>query len=171
VADGAMSAYWFGEAKVNDLLRLEGPLGTFIFRQPERCVGRDIAMLATGTGFAPIKAMLEQLAGYENFFERNRVTVIWGGRLPEDIYLPMEGLGSVAFEAVLSGGRSGAPKRYVQHALLDRVPDLGNLSVFACGSDAMIRSARDFLTTNGLSPDRYHYESFVSSETSTAGST
>ena len=55
---GLFSQYWFSEAKANDLLRMEGPLGTFFYRSNPAC--EEIVLLATGTGIAPIKAILDQ---------------------------------------------------------------------------------------------------------------
>ena len=62
VEDGVMSRYWFEQAKPNDLLRLNGPLGTFFLRGVEQL---DLVFLATGTGIAPVKAMLEGLESGE----------------------------------------------------------------------------------------------------------
>ena len=59
VPGGVMSEYWFGQACTNDLLRLHGPLGTFFVRETE---GMHLVFLATGTGIAPVKAMLEPWA-------------------------------------------------------------------------------------------------------------
>ena len=58
VDSGAMSEYWFEKAKINDLLRIRGPLGTFCLRDIR---GKHVILLATGTGIAPIKAILEHL--------------------------------------------------------------------------------------------------------------
>ena len=78
VDGGAMSDYWFGAAKLNDLLRLHGPLGTFCLRD---VAGADLVFLATGTGIAPVKAMLEGL-DMQAAAPRS-VTVYWGGRHPD----------------------------------------------------------------------------------------
>lgn len=58
VKAGAMSRYWFREAAINDLLRINGPLGTFFVRESKDI---DLFFLATGTGFAPVKAILTGL--------------------------------------------------------------------------------------------------------------
>jgi CDP-4-dehydro-6-deoxyglucose reductase, E3 len=165
VEGGAMSAYWFGQAKANDLLRMEGPLGTFFFRKPERVSGRDVMFLATGTGLAPLKAMLESLEAFPDFFTRNRVHLLWGGRVAEDIYWSPAFSGPLRFEPVLSRARAGEPstRRYVQHVALESLPALGAAIVYACGSSVMIDTARDLLLGNGLHPDDYHFEPFVSS--------
>jgi CDP-4-dehydro-6-deoxyglucose reductase, E3 len=72
VADGAMSRYWFQQAKANDLLRLRGPLGTFFLRGQ---AGKDLVLLATGTGIAPVKAILEGLLAQPADHQPRSVTV------------------------------------------------------------------------------------------------
>jgi len=85
VPSGAMSNYWFGQAKVNDLLRLNGPLGTFFLRKVEDV---DLVFLATGTGMAPVKAMLEDLAqtARDTSRQAQSVSVYWGARVPQDLH-------------------------------------------------------------------------------------
>jgi CDP-4-dehydro-6-deoxyglucose reductase len=83
VPEGAMSRYWFEQAKVNDLLRLRGPLGTFFLRNQ---AGMDLLLLATGTGIAPVKAILEGLARASANEQPRSTTLYWSGRHPEDLY-------------------------------------------------------------------------------------
>ena len=75
VEKGRLSRYWFDEAKENDLLRLEGPLGTFFLRQSNQT---DLVLLATGTGIAPIKAILEQLAANPKAHSYKKIHLYWG---------------------------------------------------------------------------------------------
>ena len=84
VDGGAMSGYWFSQAKINDLLRLQGPLGTFFLRDVS---SRNLIFLATGTGIAPVKAMLEALVALAPGSGPASVTVLWGGRVLADLYL------------------------------------------------------------------------------------
>ena len=163
VESGQMSRYWFEEAKANDLLRLEGPLGTFCLRNTAVA---HLVFLATGTGIAPVKAMLEQLAVAPERVAGKKMHVYWGGRVESDIYWQprFENL-HVNFTPILSradsdySGRAG----YVQQALLDdRIP-LGNAIVYACGSDKMISSAREKLNAAGLPVKNFYSDAFVSS--------
>ncbi len=163
VPGGALSAYWFGAAKINDLLRLHGPLGTFFLRAS---AGIHLAFLATGTGIAPVKAMLEGLAGLPQEAGPASVTVYWGGRTVADLYWDSARVGLAhRFVPVLS--RAGAEWRgscgYVQQALLADAPDLACTHVYACGSDAMIRGARAVLCAAGLPEHRFHSDAFVCS--------
>ena len=119
VLDGEMSDYWFNSAKVNDLLRLEGPLGTFCLRPnlPE-----NLIFLSTGTGIAPVKALLEELEANPNLVEKKNIYVYWGGRSETDFYWQpsFENI-KLKFIPVLSrsienwDGRLG----YVQQAVID----------------------------------------------------
>ncbi len=165
VEGGAMSDYWFNRAKPDDLLRLNGPLGTFFLRD---IVGVDLVFLATGTGIAPIKAMLESLAQRQPHQQPRSVTVLWGGRHPQDLYLNVDEIqGEFAYIPVQSrpeDGWSGA-RGYVQNVLLDVMPDLSNATIYACGSDAMIHSAQTLLLKSGLAAKRFYSDAFVSSGT------
>ncbi|MDN0124328.1 FAD-binding oxidoreductase [Yersinia aleksiciae] len=163
VEQGAMSSYWFGSAKPNDLLRLEGPLGTFCLRDKD---ANTIVFLATGTGIAPVKAMLEQLLNNPDLAAGKKILIYWGGRTVDDIYWAphFESLNAV-FIPVLSRasadwqGRTG----YVQNVLLDDGIDLTKAVVYACGSESMIHSAREALTVAGLPVKHFYSDAFVSS--------
>lgn len=163
VPDGAMSQYWFEQAKPNDLLRLNGPLGTFFLRD---VTGRDLVFLATGTGFAPVKAMLEELAGAAEHNRPRSISVYWGGRTAPDLYWDAVATGvEHRFVPVLSrpdAHWTGA-RGHVQQALLADKPRLSQTVVYACGSDAMIHSARQALTVSGLPERCFHSDAFVPS--------
>lgn len=163
VDGGAMSRYWFDQAKVNDLLRLYGPLGTFFLRD---VTSRDLVFLATGTGIAPVKAMLESMHNIASNHAPRSVTVLWGGRTSQDLYLDVQSIsGDFSFIPVLSRADESwsGVRGYVQQALLSILPDLGQASVYACGSDAMIRNARVSLTATGLPINHFYSDSFVCS--------
>jgi CDP-4-dehydro-6-deoxyglucose reductase len=163
VDGGVMSQYWFDQAKVDDLLRLNGPMGTFFLRETE---GLDVIFLATGTGIAPIKAILESLPGVSATQRPRTVTVLWGGRIQEDMYFDVVSIPGVhEFVPVLSRSETEwmGKKGYVQDALLTMRNDFSNTVVYACGSDAMIRSAKSLLLSAGLLPSRFHSDAFVCS--------
>lgn len=161
---GAFTGQVFGGLKVRDMLRIEGPFGRFHLREETQA---PMILLATGTGFAPIKAIIEQArrAGL-----RRSVTLYWGGRQREDLYgdamvrqwareLPW-----LRYEPVLSrpqagwGGRTG----HVQQAVLADYPDLSAHEVYACGSPAMVASAGSVLQAKaGLRPTNFHADAFA----------
>jgi CDP-4-dehydro-6-deoxyglucose reductase len=162
VDGGAMSAYWFGQAAVGDLLRLHGPLGTFFLRQ---VADVDLVFLATGTGIAPVKAILESLARRAGHVPRS-VTLYWGGRQPQDLYWQPESAGEpLRYVPVLSRADAAwaGARGHVQDALLADAPDLARCRVYACGSDAMIHGARAALLAAGLSERHFLSDAFVCS--------
>ncbi len=162
VPNGEMSRYWFDEAKANELLRLEGPLGTFCLRPSQ---ASQLVLLATGTGIAPIRAMLEQLAANPAVHTYRQIHVYWGGRTEKDLYwtpdypsLPLR------FVPVLSRSPDSAgAKGYVQDAALADGMDIKDAVVYACGSESMIASAKSKLVAAGLNPKNFHSDAFVSS--------
>lgn len=163
VPEGVMSQYWFGEAKANDLLRLEGPLGTFCLRNSQT---KNLVFMATGTGIAPVKAMLESLAAAPETLGGKRIFVYWGGRTETDLYWqPDFPELNLTYRPALSRADakwSGATG-YVQQAVLAENLDLADTSVYACGSEAMIHTAREVLTQAGLPLKHFHSDAFVSS--------
>jgi CDP-4-dehydro-6-deoxyglucose reductase len=163
VDGGAMSQYWFRQAKANDLLRLNGPLGTFFLRN---MAGLDLVFLATGTGIAPVKAMLESMHDLPAEMKARSVTVLWGGRTRQDLYFDAAGIpGGFNLVPVLSrsDSRWTGARGHVQHALLSLLPDLSQAAVYACGSDVMIRDAQTTLTAAGLPSNRFYSDAFVCS--------
>jgi CDP-4-dehydro-6-deoxyglucose reductase len=163
VEGGAMSAYWFNLAKVDDLLWLRGPRGTFFLRDVS---GVDLIFLATGTGIAPVKAMIESLSFPSSVGGPKSVTVLWGARTVRDLFLDIGRMPAVhRFIPVLSraGDDWDGARGHVQDVLLARNPDLEDAVVYASGSAAMIRDARAALLRAGLPANRFRSDAFVCS--------
>lgn len=161
--NGVMSEYWMHQAMANDLLRLEGPLGTFCLRDSSV---NHIVFLATGTGIAPVKAMLAEMSLNFDKYQEKRISVYWGGRCLNDIYwTPNFDHLDVDFYPVLSrmGDEWLGKRGYVQNALLADGLNLTDMIVYACGSDSMIHSAKSLLVENGLSPMSFYSDAFVAS--------
>lgn len=163
VDGGAMSAYWFDEARVNDLLRLHGPRGTFFLRET---AGADLVFLATGTGIAPVKAMLEGLKTLPKTEQPASIAVYWGGRTREDLYWQPDAT-DLEFRLVPVLSRSDVTwpgaRGHVQDALLSEAPNTSKIFVYACGSNAMIHNAHERLRAAGLPDARFHSDAFVCS--------
>lgn len=162
VNSGVMSQYWFEHAKPNDLLRLNGPLGTFILRNMQ---GLDLALLATGTGIAPIKAMLEGLTQLCAEKRPKTITVYWGGRTQQDFYWDVQSIqAGQRYVPVLSraGEEWRGARGHVQDVFLANQPELAKAVVYACGSEAMTQSARATLLEAGLPETRFFSDAFVS---------
>lgn len=163
VPDGAMSEYWFKHAKINDLLHLNGPQGTFFLRDTDNL---DLIFLATGTGIAPIKAILETLPDLPINQTPRSVTVLWGGRSPADLYMNISSIeGKFEYVPILSRANNDwtGAHGYVQHKLLAIRNDFTRSVVYACGSQAMIQSAKAELTQAGLPDNRFYSDAFVPS--------
>jgi CDP-4-dehydro-6-deoxyglucose reductase, E3 len=159
--NGLMSAYFFKEAKINDLLRLEGPIGTFFLRNSSL---ENIILLATGTGIAPIKSILEGLDKSHKKYQNKNFWVIVGARYQEDLFWKpnLKNL-YIKYIPVLSredNDWNGA-KGYVQDIVLKQQIDLENTQVYACGSNDMIKSAKELFFKNNLKGNNFFSDAFV----------
>ncbi|AJP74790.1 FAD-binding oxidoreductase [Sphingomonas hengshuiensis] len=160
---GHLSAYWFERAKPNDLVRIEGPFGTFFLRDEAPA---NLLFLATGTGIAPVKALLEEIAADPAQAARHRLRVFWGNREAENFCWDPVTLGlDVGFHHLLSGNDAGwsGKRGYVHDAASDDGFDPAETMVYACGSNAMIASAREKFLALGLPSRRFLSDAFVSS--------
>jgi len=164
---GKFTDHVFGALKERDILRMEGPMGSFFLREDS---DKPIVLLASGTGFAPIKALIEQLAEIKS---PRPVTLYWGARRRADLYLHDWAaqahtlLPQLRYVPVLSEpaaedawtGRTG----FVHQAVMADLPSLAGHQVYACGAPVMIDSAqRDFVAQCGLPADEFYADSFTS---------
>ena len=161
--DGKFSNYLFNEAKINDLLRIEGPIGTFFYRNTPK---KNIIFLATGTGIAPVKAILEQLDENNSEVKDKNIYLFFGGRTEDDLFWkPNFKNIEVKYIPVLS--RSNADwdgaKGYVQDVVLSKEIQLSDSVLYACGSENMIRDSRDLFIKNGLVEEVFYSDAFISS--------
>jgi len=159
VNQGKLSEYWFHQAKENDLLRLEGPKGTFFLRENKK----QIVFLATGTGIAPIKSILDKLSETDATFD---ISLYWGNREPEDFFWQPDYANlNLTYKPVLSkqnkawAGEIG----YVQNVFVNNNNRLDNIQIYACGSLEMISSSQNVLMEQGLDEKYFYSEAFVSS--------
>ena len=165
---GRFTDHVFGAMKEKEILRLEGPFGSFFLREDS---DKPIVLLASGTGFAPVKAIIEELR-FKALTHRPAV-LYWGCRSRVDLYAHDWALQtarefpSLRYVPVLSEprpedgwtGRTGL----VHHAVLADLPDLSNHQVYACGAPVMVESAqRDFVALAGLPADEFLADSFTS---------
>jgi len=161
--DGLLSNYWFNEAKVNDLLRIEGPRGTFFIRNNTIC--KNIIFLATGTGIAPVKSILESMADFPEKFRNTNIFVFWGVKYFKDLFWSPEDIGlDIKYFPVLSREKSDSTEiGYVQNILLSKNIELKKSMVYACGSNDMIHEAKNKLIENGLPDFNFYSDAFVTS--------
>lgn len=159
VSNGEMSNYLFSNAACNDLLRFEGPIGTFSYRENSY---ENIVFLATGTGIAPVKAILEGMIKEKN---NKNIYVIWGQQKKEDFFYDLKyEISSWKYIYATSREKSqGFYNGYVQDALLEIGLDLTKTQVYACGSKSMIDESFKKLQLNGLNEESFFSDAFVSS--------
>lgn len=157
----------FGTMKEKDILRIEGPYGSFFLREDS---AKPMIFLASGTGFAPIKALIEHM----QFKGTTRpVAVYWGGRRPADLYMhawlleQAAAMPHLTYVPVVSDalaednwtGRTG----FVHQAVMADFADLSGHQVYACGAPIVVESARaDFSARCGLPADEFFADSFTS---------
>ena len=164
---GRFTDHVFGTMKEKEILRVEGPLGSFFLRQES---DKPIVLLASGTGFAPIKALIEQLREQGS---TRPATLYWGGRRPHDLYLhdwaqaQAAAMPNLRYVPVISdalpedgwSGRTG----FVHRAVLQDFPDLSGHQVYACGAPIVVDSARtDYTTLAGLPEFEFFADAFTS---------
>jgi CDP-4-dehydro-6-deoxyglucose reductase, E3 len=166
VVGGQFTDHVFGKMKERDILRFEGPHGTFFLREDSN---KPIIFVASGTGFAPIKAVIEH-AFYEGI--ERPMTLYWGGRRPKDLYMnelaqrwAAEHLGfkyvPVISDALPEDGWSGR-SGFVHRAVMQDFPDLSGYQVYACGVPVMVDAARrDFVAQCGLPEEEFFADSFT----------
>jgi CDP-4-dehydro-6-deoxyglucose reductase len=166
VPGGAFTDHVFKTMKERDILRFEGPLGSFFLHESEK----PIVFVASGTGFAPIKAIIE--SAFKKGIERP-MTLYWGARRPKDLYLDelprtwaAEHPRQLRYVPVISEalpedqwtGRTG----FVHRAVMEDLPDLSGHQVYACGVPLMVDAARrDFTVVCRLPEDEFYADSFT----------
>jgi CDP-4-dehydro-6-deoxyglucose reductase len=162
VTDGLFSDYWFHEAKVDDLLRFHGPLGTFFLRDKSNM---GAIFLATGTGIAPIKSILDKL---ESSAEKipQPIYLLWGVRDNADHYIDLSYNNlDLHYIRVLSNPENNFDGEigYVQDVLMRLKLNLSKYFVYACGNQNMIQDSKNLLIDNGLHNLNFISDAFVDS--------
>ncbi len=157
----------FNTLKERDILRFEGPLGTFFLREDS---DKPVVLLASGTGFAPIKALVEQVIHNDS---KRPMTLYWGGRRPQDLYMHTlceewaRTIPNFTYVPVISDasdadhwtGRTG----FVHQAVVDDFADLSHHQVYACGAPIVVESAqRDFVALCKLPAEEFYADAFTS---------
>jgi len=164
VPDGHFTGQVFTTLKARDLLRFQGPLGTFFLRDDEP---RPAIMVGGGTGLAPLKAILDVALGK---YPDRTFHLFWGVRSGEDLYFDDEirrwlnAHPNLSYTPVLSepkaadgwGGQTG----FVHEAVLHQYPDLDRFEVYASGPPPMIEALKTTFAAHGLAQERLFFDSF-----------
>lgn len=164
---GAFTDRLFNTMKIGDIVRFEGPLGSFFLREDSL---KPIIFLASGTGFAPIKAMLETI--FEKGIKRP-IYFYWGGRSTKDLYqinvaqnwamqYPFFKFIPVLSELLSHDTWSGR-RGFVHRTVIEDFPDLSDFEVYACGAPVMVEAAlRDFTKNHALPLEAFFADAFTS---------
>jgi CDP-4-dehydro-6-deoxyglucose reductase len=163
---GAFSRHVFERMQARDILRFEGPYGSFFLREDS---SKPVILLAAGTGFAPIKAIVEHVF---HVGTTRPIHLYWGGRRRSDLYLnalaeqwaaehPGFGYVPVLSEPGVEDGWSGRLD-LVHRAVMADHPDLSNHQVYACGNPLMVEAARtDFGNRCNLPEAEFFSDAFT----------
>lgn len=163
VPGGHFTPRVFDSMKERDLLRLEGPFGTY-FLQTE--VDRPIIMVAGGTGFAPVKGLIEQALEKDPAYH---IHLFWGARDEKDLYLDslarewVERMPNFRYTPVLSESSSDAwsgATGFAHEAVLAAYEDFSGFDVYASGPPVMVNAVRDHLSARGMAIEHFHFDSF-----------
>ncbi|MDD5250035.1 MAG: CDP-6-deoxy-delta-3,4-glucoseen reductase [Rhodocyclaceae bacterium] len=165
VAGGRFTEHVFGAMKERDIVRIEGPHGNF---QLQELSNKPMIFLAGGTGFAPVKSIVEY--AIHNCIHRP-MTIYWGARDRSGLYLPelpqqwAAAHAHIRYVPVLSDAPAAdawAGRRGLVHqAVLDDHADLSGHQVYACGAPAMIDAARRDFCARGLPADEFFADAFT----------
>ena len=164
VPGGFFTGFVFERMKDKALLRFQGPLGTFFLREDSP---RPIILIGGGTGFAPLKGMLEH--AFHIGLDRS-LHLYWGARAKVDLYLdalPRQWAAEhphFRYTPVLSephpedgwAGRTG----WVHEAVAADYPDLSGYDVYMSGPPPMIEAAKPAFAARGLPAEQLFYDSF-----------
>ncbi len=163
---GKFTDHVFGEMKEKEIQRIEGPFGSFYLREDS---AKPMILLASGTGFAPIKAIIQHM---QHQGIKRPVVLYWGGRRPADLYMHdwvlthVAAMPNLSYVPVVSNalpedawaGRTG----FVHQAVVADFADLSAHQVYACGAPIVVDSAQtDFVNLCQLPADEFYADSFI----------
>ena len=165
VDGGGFTGWVFDELKERDILRLEAPLGTFFIRNDK--LERPMILMGGGTGFAPLKSMLEDLLAHH---DNRPLHLFWGAGNRADLYMheQMEQWAAqnenIQYSTALSepgdAAATGSFNGFVHQAVLQQYADLSNFDIYMSGPPAMIDASRSAFLENGAEKRRIFFDSF-----------
>ncbi len=164
IPGGAFTEGRLGALAEGGTLEVELPLGAFFLRKDDF---RPLLMVATGTGLAPIKSILEALM--EEPDDCPPALLYWGGREPQALYLHDEiaawstRLPDFEYRPVLSraNGTWEGRRGYVQDAVVAEIEDLSEYAIYLCGSPTMVSAAKALFVARGASLNHIYADSFL----------
>ncbi len=160
IAGGAFTNHVFTQMKERDILRIKGPLGTFFLHEDSP---KTIIFVASGTGFAPVKAIIEHAL---HIGLQREMHFYWGQRRQSDFYMldkvkEWEQRG-IKFTPVVSDEQWAGRTGFVHQAVMEDFKDLSGYAVYACGAPVVVEAAhRDFTTQRGLPNQAFYSDAFT----------
>ncbi len=164
VPGGHFTPLVFNALRERDLLRLEGPFGAYLLQSE---ASRPMIMIAGGTGFSPIKGLVQQALGDD---PARHIHLFWGARDEQDLYLNAlaetwaRAHENFTYTPVLSESDSDRWRGavgWVHEAVLAGYDNFDGVDVYASGPPVMIDAARDGLISAGMQPERFFFDSFT----------
>lgn len=165
IAGGHFTEQVFQDMPIKTILRMEAPLGSFFLREHTE---KPMIMLAGGTGFAPVKGMIEHMI----FNQIQRPVYLYrGARQVNDLYMDelcqrwAQFMPNIEYIPVISDGDAsdGWPGRrgLVHEAVLQDHTDLSGFEVYACGAPGMIDIAKTSFAKQGLPEEAFYSDAFT----------
>ena len=162
VPGGRFVEWVINEMPERAMLRFEGPLGAFYLREDSE---RPALLMAGGTGFAPARAILQQMLARGS---QRPLHFFWGARGEKDLYLDAEvrdwvsQMPNLAYTPVLSEAEASwtGETGFVHEALLRQYPDLSGHEVYMSGPPPMVQAGKQAFSRAGLDADHLYYDSF-----------
>jgi CDP-4-dehydro-6-deoxyglucose reductase, E3 len=165
IAGGQFTQYVFEEMPEKAILRIEAPLGTFYLREES---SKPIVFVAGGTGFAPIKGIIEHMI---HLGMQREMVLYRGGRVQDDLYMEelcqrwAEFLPNFSYIPVLSEEPTGSDWQgrtgLVHEAVLADYPDLSAYQAYVCGAPGMVEIAHKTFVEQGLPADAFFSDAFT----------
>jgi CDP-4-dehydro-6-deoxyglucose reductase len=160
---GLFSEYAFKDLKDKALLRIEGPLGQFTLQESDR----PIIMIAGGTGFAPVKSLIEHALEQKDF---RPIHIYWGARTEADLYfdsiakqwaIDFEHIKYIPVLSEIDDATDWEGKKgFVHEAVLEDHADLSGYDIYACGPPPMVNAVVESFPKQGLNRERLFSDSF-----------
>jgi CDP-4-dehydro-6-deoxyglucose reductase len=163
VPDGHFTPRVFDSMKERDLLRFEGPFGTYFLQSDP---AQPIVMIAGGTGFSPVKGLIQQALAQN---PDQSIHLFWGARDEQDLYMDSiaktwsETYPNIKYTPVLSDSTSSdwtGETGYVHEIVEKSYQNFGKFDVYASGPPIMIDAVRNSLLAKGMNQDRFFFDSF-----------
>jgi CDP-4-dehydro-6-deoxyglucose reductase len=161
IEGGKFTSFVFNEMKEKSIHRIEGPIGQFYLRASDK----PIVFIAGGTGFAPIKSIIEDMIFTKN---ERKVYLYRGVRSKEDLYMAdlvtdwNKKLKNLNYIPVIEDGLSeNVRSGFVHHAVLEDFNNLSDVQIYCCGAPGLVENAFIDLTKNGLPENQFFADAFT----------